>query len=194
MARERGAWFVVGATGHGKSTYLAKRANSLNANALVYKRGVHLPDKAFPLPVIRSLSEYRGGKVIVHGDYVPYMDLLHAIQDSHREGSKNPYKGSVVIDDARTYERDRPSVEMEDLLTNKRHYTIDIFYVYHGLSILPIEAIANLTGIMLFHTADNASYKARKLPCWDDLQAAKMAVSREVAAGNKYASRYIKLV
>ena len=96
--REPSIGLFVGARGHGKSTKLAAYLEKHRyKNAIVFKEGVNVHDKAFESWPKISLDQYKGGRVIVDGGTIeaknPY---IHFIQTVHKKFTR----GVIVIDDA----------------------------------------------------------------------------------------------
>lgn len=178
---------AVGAKGYGKSTLIAKLIkNSHHRNALIYKIGLNAADPAFKDFKEVSFFKYKGGKVIINAAEIEYKDFLEAILAKFRNGI-------LLIDDASFYEMDTLSPQLKKIMLMCRHLGIDVIMVYHGLSDLPIKQLPYTNQIILFHTTDNAGYKAKKLPGMEGLEQAKNRIARQVAAGNKYYFEVIKL-
>lgn len=160
---------VVGATGCGKSTWIAERCRKYNGNVIVYKHMSNIDDKAFSFLPEKTTSNWRQGakegspvKCKISGVEVSdYIQFLKWCKDNYRNGL-------LVIDDATIFERDRLSKEMNFLLTMKRHNGMDIYLVYHGLTLLPIEQFLLCRYVVLFNTTDNPNYKVRKIPRYQD--------------------------
>lgn len=185
--RERQFNIIVGAPGHGKSTLTADLVRqSKDANAIIYKMALNIDDKAFAKFPVREFAKYTGGKVRISDLDVKYPKLIQSVIAHYRNGM-------LVIDDAGLYERDIISDELNHLVMMRRHVGVDVFLVYHGLSFLPIQQFPYINNIILFHTADNFSYKARRIPAGDALQAAKDRIAAQVVKGNKYYYEVIKL-
>jgi hypothetical protein len=177
---------VIGAKGYGKSTLIAKLvASSHHKNALIYKTPVTVGDAAFKAFRYVPFNKYKGGKVIISAGDVKYLDFLEAVMTKLRDAV-------VVIDDSAFYERHNLSVQLEQLMNQCRHVDIDVITVYHGLTKFPIQQIPYLNNIVLFHTNDNAAYKANKLPGFEQLQDSINRIAGEVAKGNRYYYEVIK--
>lgn len=160
-------YLVVGATGCGKSTWLANRVRKYQGNAIVYKHMSNADDAAFSFLNIKTTTSWRQGATpgeavkckITGMETKEYIEFLRWVKANYRNGM-------LVIDDATIFERDRLSAEMNYLLTMKRHLGLDIFLVYHGLTLLPIEQFILCRYIILFNTTDNVRYKVSRLPCY----------------------------
>lgn len=163
-------FLVVGATGCGKSTWLANRIKRYNGNVIVYKHKANIDDAAFSFLTEKNEKNWRQGAEpgqsvkckfsgIEQRDYILFLEWV-----------KKYYRnGMLVIDDATIFERDRLCKQMNFILTMKRHLGLDVFLVYHGLTLLPIEQFLLCKSIILFNTTDNLAYKARRTPKYDDL-------------------------
>lgn len=185
--RERQFNIIVGAPGHGKSTTAAKLFEAgKDANGIIYKMFLNIDDKAFKKYRHVPFDKYTGGKVKISDMDVKYKDFLKGVLRSFRNGH-------VMIDDAGNYERDIISDELNKLVSMRRHMGVDVTMIYHGLSFLPIQQFPFINHIILFHTTDNFSYKAGKLPDIKKLEKAKERIAAQVARGNKYYYEVIKL-
>lgn len=163
-------YLVVGATGCGKSTWIANRIKLAKCNVIVYKHIVNIDDNAFKFLSHKNTNNIRQGvnigepvKCKISGidrkDYIVFLEWV----------KKNYRNGILVIDDATIFERDRLTTEMNFILTMKRHLGLDIFLVYHGLTLLPIEQFLLCKSIILFNTTDSLQYKASRLPQYKSL-------------------------
>lgn len=181
-------YLVVGATGSGKSTWLANRIKKMNCNVIVYKHFANIDDKAFDFLTTKTMSNIRQGaapneavKCKIGGmEREDYIKFLQWVKTTYRNGA-------LFVDDATIFERDRLTKEMNFLLTMKRHLGIDIFLVYHGLTLLPIEQFLLCKQIILFNTTDNLSYKASRTPKYPELvQGIAQARANFKTTANKY--------
>lgn len=195
--QERQFNIATGSPGAGKSSFVAKYVKAYSENAIVYKHIANLDDKAFSFLTAKTKENWRQGiapgakaKCKFAGKQDEYKDFLKWVIGG---GLRN---GLLCIDDATIFERDRLSKEMNELVTMRRHYGLDIFLVYHGLSLLPIEQFIFCNHIIIFNTNDNIQYKANKLPCFEDLKKA-ISEARENFksndAKNKYRPAIVKL-
>lgn len=183
--RERKFDIVSGAPGSGKSTFLSKLVNAYPQNVIVYKHLANIDDKAFSALTAKTTSNFKQGaapgafvKCKIAGTQEDYPAFLQWIKRSYRNGL-------LIIDDCTIFERDRLSKTMNELVTMRRHYGIDIILVYHGLSLLPIEQFIFINNLVLFKTSDNFIYKANKIPNIENikryvLQANKNARTKEL--------------
>lgn len=164
--RERRFNLVVGSPGAGKSTFIANQVKKYpGGNVIVYKHLANIDDQAFSFLPVKSESNWRQGarsgqpvKCKFAGETgKTYTEFLNWVKTDYRNGM-------LIIDDATIFERDRLSIEMNHLVAMRRHYGIDIWLVYHGLTLLPIEQFIFANYIILFNTNDNLKYKASRLP------------------------------
>lgn len=181
---------VAGARGHGKSSLVNKlvtEACKYKKNALLYKLQMNLHDEAFPkFKALDKLSDYSGGFAKIGSSSIGYKDFLIEVMNSFKNGS-------VIIDDAKLFERHTLSQEATSFLTMSRHLGIDVYYVYHSLKYIPIEMYEGLDWLILFHTTENIQSKLSALPSGNKLVPAVERVSKQIAKGNKYYHEYIKL-
>lgn len=186
---------VTGATGAGKSTWIAGFVKTYKRSVIVYKHYVNIDDKAFDFLTTKTMSNYRQG--VKPGEVVKCKISgrdINDFQEFLKWCDKNFRHGLVVIDDSLMFERDRPSRKFLDFLIMKRHYAINIFVVYHGLSAIPIEIFTYSQKIILFNTTDNTSYKKNKISNYDALQKG-ILIAREnyKSADKKYKPVIVKL-
>lgn len=162
---------VTGATGSGKSTWISKFVDQYKRNVIVFKHYVNIDDKAFSQLTEKNTSNYRQG--VKPGEIVKCKMAGRDLQDFQEflKWCDNNFRhGLIVIDDSLLFERDRPSKRFLDFLIMKRHYAMNIFVVYHGLSAIPIEIFTYANKIVLFNTTDNTRYKKNKISNYDALQ------------------------
>lgn len=181
---------IVGATGCGKSTWISNRVRKYQGNVIVYKHMSNIDDAAFSDLPIKTVTNWRQGakpgtsvKCKVSGiDGKDYINFLNWVKDNYRNGM-------LVIDDATIFERDRLSKEMNFLLTMKRHNGMDIYLVYHGLTLLPIEQFLLCRYVVLFNTTDNPNYKVKKIPSYSKFEKA-IQMARENHKSNNPKVKY----
>lgn len=185
--RERQFNGIIGAPGHGKSTYTAEKiVTRAKGNAIIYKADFNINDKAFAKFPYVDIEKYKGGKVKVSDANIEYKDFV-------RWCYRNMRNGTLVVDDASIYEQNAISKELLRLIAMRRHIGVDVYLVYHGLTGFPIDQYKFLDYLVLFNTKDEISYKRNKIPMFDKLQAAKDRISAQVARGNKYYYEAIKM-
>jgi hypothetical protein len=167
--RERRFNIIVGSPGSGKSTFTSNIIKTVNDNVIVYKHLANIDDPAFSFLSVKTQSSWRQGaapnavvKCKFAGRQENYADFLKWVISDFRNGM-------IVVDDATLFEKDRLSKGMNELVTMRRHYGIDIFLIYHGLTALPIDQFPFLNNVILFNTNDNFKYKNNKLPYMNDL-------------------------
>ncbi len=171
---EREFNLIAGSPGAGKSTFTANYIKAYRENVLVYKHIANIDDPAFAFLTSKTKESWRQGAAVgagvkckIAGKQEEYAGFLQWLMSP--AGMRN---GLLVVDDATIFERDRLSKEMNELVTMRRHYGIDVWLVYHGLSLLPIEQFIFCNHIVLFNTNDNIKYKANKLPAYLQLKSA----------------------
>lgn len=183
--RERWFGMLAGSPGAGKSTYSANLVKGYGENAIVYKHKANIDDKAFSFLNEKTTGSWRQGatagasvKCKIAGTQDEYIEFLRWVKTSYRNGL-------LIIDDATIFERDRLTKEMNELVTMRRHYGIDLLLVYHGLTLLPIEQFIFCNWVVLFNTNDNLKYKANKLPFYDQFMAAVNEARRNFQSADK---------
>lgn len=186
---------IVGATGSGKSTWMADFAKRYKRNFIAYKHYVNIDDKAFAFLTEKTMSNYRQGvkpgeivKCKIAGrDEKDFLSFLDWCDTDFRHGL-------VAIDDSILFERDRPSKKFLNFLVMKRHYAMNIFVVYHSLSAIPIEMFTYANKIVLFNTTDNTRYKKNKISNYDALQKGiAMARANRLNPATRYKPVIVKL-
>lgn len=193
--RQRRFNIVVGSPGSGKTTFTSNIVRQYKQNVCFIKHLANIDDPALNFLTQKTRSNWRQG---AH-DEAPVKFKL-AINDIKIEDEETGEKiseyrytlkwvkkhfrnGMLIVDDATIFERDRLTEEMNHLVSMRRHYGIDIWLIYHGLTLLPIEQFIFLNNLVLFNTNDNLKYKANKLPNADHLQRAV------IQARNNYNSK-----
>ena len=178
---------VVGFPGHGKSTLVGNLVfASRDRNALIYQEGLDIGADAYKKFPETSFWKYKGGKVVINAEEVKYKLFLEHVK-------KNFRNGTLVIDEGGLYEQDILTDEMKAIAALRRKIGVDIFINYHGVSDLPIRQYQYVNNLILFHSADNFSYKATKVPKIKEMLAAKERIAAQVAKGNKYYHEVIRL-
>lgn len=190
--RDGQANVVAGCKGHGKSTWLRGFLDHKSPfrHSLVYKYGRNIEDPAFEgYPVINSLKEYRGGRVIVNGNNgkVKYSDFIKFCSYSRDI--------NVVVDDAKLFERNVITDEMNELLVINRRLPADVWLLYQGVTDIPIETYSLVNNIVLFHTTDDIRRKGHKIAAdaVEPILKARERIRKRVLSGDKYYKEVIKL-
>jgi predicted kinase len=185
--RERHFTLLAGGTGCGKSTFLATNViKPYKQNVIVLKHIVNIDDKAFLFLPHKTYSNFRQGNTsgnaikckFSYTDKKDYPIFLEWIKKNYRNGL-------LIIDDATILERDRLSEHMQHLATMRRHYGIDIYLVYHGLTLLPIDQFIHVNFLIMFNTSDNFNYKFNKLPNANNLKIAQDQVKKNYLSSDK---------
>lgn len=173
MVRERRFNAVVGIKGSGKSTFLAGVAKKYRGNVCIAKHIININDLAFKDFPVKTMANWRQGarpdqpvKFKVGIDEDSYKDLI----DWVRKGQfKN---GLLIVDDATLYEENDMSKGLKNLITLCRHHGIDLWVVYHGLTLFPIRQFVFLDYLVLFNNTDSFDYKRNKIPKADEINRA----------------------
>lgn len=194
--RERQVNMIIGAPGHGKSTEMMNIIKAYpDKNVLIWKNFLNIDDPAFKSIPEKQYIKYTGGRAKMKSNDMSiagknekqkYKNFMQGVIDHYRNGM-------LIVDDASNYEKYTTSDEFNNLIMMRRHIGVDVFYIYHGFTLFPIPMLPYVNNIILFHTADNFSYKGAKLPQMEKLQAAQERIAAQVAKGNKYYHEVIKL-
>jgi len=183
---------VVGATGTGKTTWLINLCKQIGyTNALAYVSELNIDDKVFkPFKTITELQAYTGGWAKLSDIDIEYKDLMQKVIGGKSTGYRN---GAFIVDDAGEYEDEKVTDELKKLARMKRHISVDLFYIYHGLTDIPIQLFKYATDIVMFHTTDEPGYKLRKIPRAKELFAAKQTLQTMFLNGHQYQPIVLKL-
>lgn len=156
---------LVGVTGSGKSNFAAQICKRYQQNIIVVKHIVNIDDPAFSFLPEKNTENFKkyatpGAAIqckIAFKGKPEYKELLKWLMDNFRNGL-------LVIDDTTIIEKDRMTELLQELVTMRRHYGIDIIVIYHGLTYFPIDQFIHLNHLVFFNTTDNFQYKINKLP------------------------------
>lgn len=183
---------VVGATGTGKTTWTIELMEKVGyKNVLAYISELNIDDKVFkPLKTLAKLSDYELGWAKISDMETEYKPLMLQVIGNKEKGYRN---GAFLVDDAGEYEDQIVTPELKKLARMKRHIGVDVFYIYHGLTDIPIQLFKYATDLVLFHTTDEADYKIKKIPRSTDVFAAKKALEKMYFSGHQYQPIIIKL-
>ncbi len=195
--RERQVNIIVAAPGYGKSSLMAEIIKRFykRENVLLFKKFMNINDPAFSFIPEKPFASYISGSAkFADNDATmlgkkpkeKYRFFLQAVLKSYRNGL-------LIVDDAGSYERYTTSDELNELVMMRRHMGVDVFYLFHSMSFLPIEMLPYTNNVIIGHTTDNFAYKAAKLPEMEKLIEAKERIAQKVASGNKYYKEVIKL-
>lgn len=185
--RQRKFYGFVGCPGSGKSTYIAMLLKKYKGNVIIYKEHINIDDEVFADIPLVDIHKYRGGKAKISSLNIKYKDFLKWVYANFRNGI-------VLIDDATIYERNQITDELSTILAMRRHIGVDVWLVYHGFTGFPIDQFKFLNYVVLFHTTDAFAYKKNKVPCADDISAAKTLIkNRQHKVPDKYQPVILKL-
>jgi predicted kinase len=181
---------VTGVTGSGKSTFCANVIKAYPQNVIVLKHIANINDPAFLFLPEKTTENFAKNKIegkaikckISVYDKEQYKVILAWIE-------KNFANGLVLVDDATVFERDRLTLKMIDLVSLRRHLGIDIYLVYHGLSMFPIDQYIFLDYLILFNTSDSINYKKNKIEKIQQVTAAVLQ-ARANYASNDITTKY----
>lgn len=186
-------WNIVcGTNGTGKSTFIDERIKETHfKNVLVYVESIDLNGNPFKgMPAI-PLTSYRGGKVCIDADTVPCDVFLAACAKKYRNGM-------IVLDEAGEYKEqmfngDEPIPALRKLGKQRRKYNVEIYFIYHSASEIPIRLLKWANNIILFHQVDEFRHKAHLIPKAKVLQAAQRRIAERYENGDHYYGERIQL-
>ena len=181
---------ICGTNGTGKSTMVDKILQATHfKNALVYIESIDLNGNPFKgLPTI-PLTQYRGGKVTIDADEIPFDRFITAVTNKYRNGI-------LVIDEAGMYqlfEAGQPIEPLKKLLKQRRKYNVEIYLLYHGVSEIPVRLFKWVNNLILFHQTDEFKHKAAVIPRIDELRAAQTRIKVQYFKGNVHYCERIQL-
>lgn len=186
--RERRYNVIVGAKGSGKTTFLAEKIiKKYKGNVCVVKHPVNIADNALFFLPQKTMSNWRQGAQ----PSVPVHFKISLQQgEEYREFLRwvlagNFKNGALIVDDATLFERDRLTPEMAQLAVMCRHYGIDLYLVYHGLTLFPIDQFIFVNYFIIFNTTDNFEYKKNKIGNFDQLSKAVIKARQNRASNDK---------
>lgn len=155
---------LIGSPGCGKSTYVSKILRAADRNVCLVKMPQNIDDKAFDWLTEKTLSSWRQGnapgapaKFKVAADEDEYKDILQWVMKDFRNGI-------FVVDDCSMYEENQISKPLKKIIGMRRHIGVDVYLIYHGLTNCPIGQYSFANHVIMFNTADEAGYKANKIP------------------------------
>lgn len=181
---------VCGTNGTGKSTLIDKIiAKTHFKNVIVYIEGIDIGGNPFKgLPTI-SLYQYKGGKVCIDADEIEFEPFINAIAEKYRNGI-------LVVDEAGMYkmfDNHEPVPALKKLLKQRRKYNVEIYFLYHGVSEIPVRLFKWCNNLILFHQTDEFKHKAAVIPRIDELRAAQVRIRQEYFKGNLHYCEPIQL-
>lgn len=181
---------VAGTNGTGKSTRMGEILKKTHyRNALVYIEGIDAGGTPFKgLPLI-SLYDYKGGKVTIDADEIPFDQFINAVADRYRNGI-------LVVDEAGMYqmfENGNPIPALNKLLKQRRKYNIEIYFLYHSASEVPVRLFKWCNNVILFHQTDEFKHKGAVIPRVEELRAAQQRIAKQYFAGNLYYCERVQL-
>lgn len=173
--RERRFHMFVGGPGSGKTSFIAKGIKEYNnGNVCMMKHVSNIHDAATSFLPVKTTSNWRQGAhspddpvkfLLPIMDKKDYKEKLQWVRTKYRNGL-------LIVDDATIFERDRLTEAMNEAVTMRRHWGIDIWLVYHGMTLLPIEQFIFANWLIIFNCTDNLNYKRNKITDADEIQAA----------------------
>lgn len=181
---------VVGTNGTGKSTLVNQVIERTHfRDVLVYIENIDTYGNPFKkLPTVPFYS-YKGGKVTIDADEVPFDKFINAVVDHFRNGM-------LVIDEAGMYqmfEKGMPIPALVKLFKQRRKYNIEIYFIYHGVSEIPVRLFKWCNNVILFHQTDEFKHKAAVIPRIDELRAAQQRIRKHYFSGDVHKSERIQL-
>lgn len=181
---------ICGTNGTGKSTLAAKilQASPLK-NGLVYIEAIDTHQGAFAKYPVVAINDYRGGKVLIDADTVEFHRFLDIVCEHYRNGV-------LMIDEAGLYkmfENSEPIEPVKLLLKQRRKYNIDIYFIYHSVSEIPVKLFKWVNNLILFHQTDKFNHKGAVIPRLDELNQMKDRIAEQYYQGNKFYNEYLNL-
>lgn len=157
--REAEVTIIAAAKKHGKST-LAEQMIRQHPfkNALIFKEGINLADKAFiKYPQITDLSKYKGGKKVVDGGYIDYYTFLRLVNKHFKDGL-------LLLDDIVEYEPNDLSPQLRPILVNNRKMGLEVILLYQAVGDVPKRMWRYVSNCIMGYTIENLEDAVYKLP------------------------------
>ena len=181
---------IVGSPGTGKSSLTDKIiAKTHFKNAIVYIEGIDQGGTPFKgLPVLQPPIVYKGGKVCIDADSMKITDLINALCLKYRNGL-------FIIDEAGMYKHEmfvkgEPVPPLLKLLKQRRKYNIEMYFIYHSASEIPVQIFKFVNNLILFHQTDMFAHKAGVIPRIAELNAAKLRIEKKYFDTSNKNNRY----
>lgn len=143
MNRQSLFFIIVGTNGTGKTTLLNRLINEKGGKSLVID-----PD-GLEWQHISEIKPEQAGE-LTNGQakiLAPTIEDLENLMDFQN--------GSLVLDDCRFYLKSRMEESIRRVLIRRRHNSIDVFAVAHGLSEVPASFYTFATHLICFKTNDS---------------------------------------
>lgn len=182
---------IVGTNGTGKSTFMDSIIQKTHfGNALAYVESIDTAGKPFSsMPVIR-MSQYAGGKACIDADTIGFEPFLNHVYLHYRNGL-------VVIDEAGMYKIKEKGDELiwpvVRLLKQRRKFNVEMYFIYHSVSEVPVRLFKWCNNVILFHQTDMFSHKGGVVPRINELNAAKARVEEQYFNGNRFYCERVQL-
>ena len=136
-------FIIVGTNGTGKTTLLNNLINEKGGKSLIID-----PD-GMEWQHVQEINPQKAGELKSGQGKIldPTPEDLECLMDFQN--------GSLVLDDCRFYLRSRMDESIRRILIRRRHNSIDVFAVAHGLSEVPASFYTFATHLICFKTNDS---------------------------------------
>ena len=181
---------IVGINGTGKTTWCLKMFRLLARIRPVYivHLGTEQAFNVFPKVSIldrKQVSRIKNGiyQISAHDhikDVAETTDVVGWDKDKQKEVVKrrdvfyfifkNLHNAFVVFDDVRNLIGDNMTKSVEDLLINRRQKMLDLFFIFHGLNLIPPRLFDYYTLLIVFNTMGKIDRSLHKIPFGDTIE------------------------
>tara|TARA_R100000664_G_scaffold32108_1_gene46528 strand:+ start:1670 stop:2221 length:552 start_codon:yes stop_codon:yes gene_type:complete len=143
MYRQSLFFIIVGTNGTGKTTLLNKLINEKGGKSLVIDPDGMEWQHIEEIPPEKAGENFSGQAKILAPTSE---DLEHLLEFQN---------GSLVLDDCRFYLKSRMEESIRRILIRRRHNSVDVFAVAHGLTEVPASFYTFATHLICFKTNDS---------------------------------------
>ena len=181
---------IVGINGTGKTTWCLQTFSLLAQTRPVYivHLGTEQAFNVFPKVSIldrKQVSRIKKGiyQISAHDhikDVAEKTDVIGWSEEQQKNVIKkrdvfyfifqNLHNAFVVFDDVRNLLGDNMPKSVEDLLINRRQKMLDLFFIFHGLNLIPPRLFDYYTLLIVFNTMGKIDRSLHKIPFGETIE------------------------
>ena len=184
---------ICGTNGTGKSTLVDKILQATHyKNALVYLESIDLNGNPFKgLPRLQKPSEYVNGKAVIDSEVLSFDKFIYGV-------ARNFRNGLLIIDEAGLYsmfdkKTNEPIEGVKLLMKQRRKYNVEIYFIYHGISEIPVKFFKWANNLILFHQTDEFKHKSAVIPRVHELVIVADRIRAQFLKGNRHYCEVFRL-